>query len=238
MTRSKSSWRRTGVAVGIGAVAVGALASVGTAVSPSGTPASAKQYPPDKVTICHHTSSEKNPSVTISVSQRALPAHLRHGDTIGPCPTNGPVDQASTKAQKSHGKSVERGNKGKAPGHDVASSTPATTKAVQSTSSPGQSATAPGRADTAPGRAASPPHGGTPPGHGGTPPGQDANPPADVASPPSSAGTPPGHEASPPHGGTPPGQGGTPPGQSGTPPGQGGTPPGQGGTPPGQGSNK
>jgi hypothetical protein len=43
-------------------------------------------YPGGKVTICHHTRSQKNPFVTITVSQRALPAHLRHGDTIGPCP--------------------------------------------------------------------------------------------------------------------------------------------------------
>lgn len=42
-------------------------------------------YGGGKVTICHHTRSKKNPFVTIRVSQRALKAHLRHGDTIGPC---------------------------------------------------------------------------------------------------------------------------------------------------------
>jgi hypothetical protein len=36
-----------------------------------------------KVTICHHTASGK--VVTITISENALPAHLRHGDTIGPC---------------------------------------------------------------------------------------------------------------------------------------------------------
>jgi hypothetical protein len=36
-----------------------------------------------KVTICHHTGSGKNVTITISVN--ALPAHLAHGDTIGPC---------------------------------------------------------------------------------------------------------------------------------------------------------
>lgn len=39
-----------------------------------------------KVTICHHTSSKKNPTETITVSENALRAHLAHGDTLGPCP--------------------------------------------------------------------------------------------------------------------------------------------------------
>ena len=39
-----------------------------------------------KVTICHHTGSKKNPYHTITVSSNAVPAHLRHGDTMGPCP--------------------------------------------------------------------------------------------------------------------------------------------------------
>jgi hypothetical protein len=51
-----------------------------------------QQYPAGKVTICHHTHSQKNPFVTITVSQNAVPAHVRnHGDTIGPCPQQAPV---------------------------------------------------------------------------------------------------------------------------------------------------
>lgn len=42
-------------------------------------------YGGDKVTLCHQTGSSKNRSVTITVSRSALQAHLRHGDTIGPC---------------------------------------------------------------------------------------------------------------------------------------------------------
>jgi hypothetical protein len=37
--------------------------------------------------ICHHTGSTNNPTVTIVVSSNAVPAHLQHGDTLGPCPS-------------------------------------------------------------------------------------------------------------------------------------------------------
>jgi hypothetical protein len=74
-----------GVVAGvIAAFAVAGMASVGAAVSPAGSSASAKQYD-EKVTICHRTGSKKNPFRTIRVSKNALKAHLRHGDAVGPC---------------------------------------------------------------------------------------------------------------------------------------------------------
>ncbi len=36
----------------------------------------------DKVTICHHTNSEKNPIVVISVNAHAFDAHMGHGDSL------------------------------------------------------------------------------------------------------------------------------------------------------------
>src|ERR687886_217982 len=53
---------------------------------------------PQKVTICHHTHSKKHPFHTISVSVNALPAHLRHGDTVAPCPSVA-AQQAQAKAK-------------------------------------------------------------------------------------------------------------------------------------------
>jgi hypothetical protein len=48
-----------------------------------GSPSAAQyQY---KITICHHTHSTKNPTVTITISVNAWPAHQKHGDTIGAC---------------------------------------------------------------------------------------------------------------------------------------------------------
>ena len=52
-----------------GAIAISALATAGAA-------------PADKVTICHHTSSETNPFVVITISQNAEQKHLdNHGGT-------------------------------------------------------------------------------------------------------------------------------------------------------------
>ena len=92
---------RAGIAGGAAAIAFAAIASVGGAVSPSGTPAVAAEYP-KKVTICHRTKSKKHPFVTITVSKNAVPAHLKHGDTVGPCST-----ALFTLCQKAKGKDLK-----------------------------------------------------------------------------------------------------------------------------------
>jgi hypothetical protein len=46
---------------------------------------SAKQYG-HKVLICHIPPGHPENAHTISVDQSAVPAHLAHGDTLGPCP--------------------------------------------------------------------------------------------------------------------------------------------------------
>jgi hypothetical protein len=76
---------RRGAALAVVAGAAAVLAVTGMAAVGSGSsPAAALQYE-KKVTICHRTGSKKHPFVTIRVSRRAVPAHLRHGDTLGPC---------------------------------------------------------------------------------------------------------------------------------------------------------
>jgi len=61
-----------------------------TVASPPPTPPAPPSTPPpeeggsDKVIVCHKPNS-KNPH-TLTISRSALPAHLGHGDTLGPCP--------------------------------------------------------------------------------------------------------------------------------------------------------
>jgi ABC-type sugar transport system substrate-binding protein len=88
--------------------ALGALAALGVlaGASWSATSSSATEYQyGSKVTICHHTHSKKHPWVTITVGQAAVKAHLKHGDTVGPCPSASPkTASTSTPATtKSHG---------------------------------------------------------------------------------------------------------------------------------------
>lgn len=41
--------------------------------------------PPDKVTICHKPPGNPAKAINISINASAVPAHLAHGDTLGPC---------------------------------------------------------------------------------------------------------------------------------------------------------
>jgi hypothetical protein len=68
---------------------------------------------PKKQVICHHTHSKKHPTHTITVSSSAVPAHLKHGDTLGAC-TQG---QSATKKNSSTNSSAQHGNSANAPGH-------------------------------------------------------------------------------------------------------------------------
>jgi hypothetical protein len=48
-------------------------------------PADEESHPSDNVTICHHTDSATNPTVTITVAADAVEQRLRHGDELGAC---------------------------------------------------------------------------------------------------------------------------------------------------------
>jgi hypothetical protein len=48
------------------------------------------------VTLCHRTGSRKHHQHTITVAEPAVAAHLRHGDTLGPCaPAPGQTTQTT-----------------------------------------------------------------------------------------------------------------------------------------------
>ena len=103
---------------------LGIFGSSALAHTASGLGPSAAQYQ-YKVTICHRTHSQKHPWVQITISNRALPAHLRHGDKYPPpCPTtaqstkkhgnsNAVTTAQTTTSSQNHGKSNEsHGNNG------------------------------------------------------------------------------------------------------------------------------
>src|SRR6266576_3738985 len=94
---------------GAAAVTAALLVPLGVFGAPAlagSTGASSAQYQ-YKVTICHHTHSKKHPMHTISVSSAAVAKHmLKHGDTLGPCPTNAPT---SISPKNGHGKGKAKG---------------------------------------------------------------------------------------------------------------------------------
>ena len=72
----------------LAALILAAIASVGASLAPAGTstPAAESAYP-KRITICHRSGRKLKRSKyrTIRIAQRALKAHLRHGDGIGAC---------------------------------------------------------------------------------------------------------------------------------------------------------
>jgi hypothetical protein len=110
--------RSTQLSLGAAAflVALGLLASLATVGVAQSGPAAADQYGDKKVTICHHAKGKKGTKhVTIRISRNALPAHLRHGDTVGACGTRANRAKHATKAhaKKFHQKAKKgKGRKG------------------------------------------------------------------------------------------------------------------------------
>ena len=78
-----------------------ALARSGAALAEYGHGSGSAQYQ-YRVTICHVTHGKKKSAHTITVSSRAVRAHLRHGDHLAACTGN------ETRPAK-HGKSGEHG---------------------------------------------------------------------------------------------------------------------------------
>src|SRR3954447_18684247 len=123
----------------VGLTALALLAGAGLAATGSSSSA-AYQYG-KKVTICHRTHSKKHPFHTITVSQNALKAHLKHGDSVGPCSSPSSVASKAKKAKvkaaaaaaaKAKAKAkAKKGKKGSAPATGGSTSS--------SPSSPGQS---------------------------------------------------------------------------------------------------
>jgi hypothetical protein len=73
-----------GLLVPLAVVGAPALAGSSSAAGEYGSGSSQYQYQ-SRVTICHVTGSKKHPAHTITVSSKAVPAHLAHGDHLGAC---------------------------------------------------------------------------------------------------------------------------------------------------------
>jgi len=102
---------RLSTAAAASLAAAGIIGSFAAGGFAGGTgPAASEQYKP-KATICHHTKGKGGTKhVTIRVNRSAVPAHLRHGDTLGPCTSRANRVKHSQKAhvKKFHKKRGKR----------------------------------------------------------------------------------------------------------------------------------
>jgi hypothetical protein len=85
----------SGVMVGVG-LAGSPLAALDTTTESTSTPTTTTVPTTGKVAICHRTRSKKKPGHMISVSVKAWPAHMRHGDTLGACVAPTPPTTSGT----------------------------------------------------------------------------------------------------------------------------------------------
>lgn len=116
----RSNERRGRALLGLGVIAASlVLATLVVGVGFAGGSITAAQYQYGKVTICHHTHSKKHPTVTITISQNAWPAHQRHGDTMGAC--------APAAGTNGHGHGHGHGHSNKGTGDNTGSTTQSTT---------------------------------------------------------------------------------------------------------------
>jgi hypothetical protein len=83
---------------------LGALAALGVLAgaswSATGSSSSEHEQYGKKVTICHHTHSKKHPFETITIGAKAAAKHLKHGDTLGACPTTTTTGTTTTTKHK------------------------------------------------------------------------------------------------------------------------------------------
>jgi hypothetical protein len=105
-------FRSNGRAAALAAVSAAVLVPLGVfgapALARSASAASEYEYSSSsqyqyKVAVCHHTHSKKHPWHVINVSSAAVKAHLRHGDTLAPCPTTAPAPVNHGSGQNSSG---------------------------------------------------------------------------------------------------------------------------------------
>ena len=92
---SKSRQARGLAAIGLTAGMVALFATLGGAGMAQNSGTAAEGQYGKKVTLCHKGKK------TITVGKAAVPAHLRHGDTVGTC--------AAAKAKKAEGREAQGG---------------------------------------------------------------------------------------------------------------------------------